>query len=316
MALPVTDIELVRRRALTQPHAAKVRAVHKLVVALEIIHHRVAVLAGLVLPCRPNELTERALLRRHTIFDVVRVVVGDVERQLTAAVHVGHRHRNATTTGRVEPEVSMLRELPRAVVQEDGVRTRRGEQDQVEISVGVQIGECSTRRVAPACPNAGGHRDLLESPSSEVAEERAAAFRAREKEIHAPVAVHVTKCDTSALTKNSIGDQRRLADSVFESDARGRRTHLGEPGSAAAHIEVAPAVASLRVPGRSWPRPTGSGHEGHQAEGCPRAGHQRAALHDSDRRHRALDDAVPPARATTFLPMQVPNSRPLRLPAG
>ena len=138
-----------------------------------------------------HDLVERALLRRETVLDVVRLVVRDVEIERAVTVDVRQRDGRSALPRRVDAEISPLGELPGPVVHEDDVRPAGGDEEQVEIPIAVGVGERGARRVPVAGPDPGSRGNILELPPTRVPVEGAAPFGFREERVDEPVAVHV-----------------------------------------------------------------------------------------------------------------------------
>ena len=113
-----------------------------------------------------------------------------VERPV--AVHIGERDCRTALPRRVEPEVAPFRETRLAVVDEDGVRSACGEQDEIQIAVAVDVCQCGSRRE----PITGTHPrvlgDVVELPAAAIPIQRAAPFGFREEDVHETVTVDIT----------------------------------------------------------------------------------------------------------------------------
>ena len=112
----------------------------------------------------------------------------------------------------------------------------------------VDIGERRSGGMAIAGTDARRFRDILEAPAAEVAIEGAAPLGAREKDIHATIAVNVAERHAGALTEDSIPQQQGIADGILEVDSGGRLLHVREAGLAGGNVELPPAIARLLVP--------------------------------------------------------------------
>jgi hypothetical protein len=142
----------------------------------------------------------------------------------------------------------MLGEMPLPVVDEDRVRPFRREQNEIEVTVAVDVSEGDAGRVAVAGADSGALGDVLKVPVAKILIERAASLGAAEENVHQPVAVHVAERDAGALSEDPVAEQRAVAHEVLEVDPRFLRRHPCESRRAAAHAQLAPAVAGLLMP--------------------------------------------------------------------
>ena len=305
---PVVDVEVVRRRALRESHAAQIRPHDDLVVTRKGRHHLEAVLRQL-----PHDLVECALLRRNPVVDVVRFVVRHIEREPAAAVHISHGNRCPAAPRGVEPEVSALGKMPLAVVDKNRVGPGRGEQNQVEVAVTVNVGERRARRMPVAGTDTGRQCDLFELPVAEVSVQRGTALGAGEEDVNESVTICVAERHTSALSKDPVRDECGIADRVGKRDPGRRTRHRREPRARTGDAQLPPPVAGSVVPGR---RCAGATRRDRDRRHCGGQRRQHGDPSTHDPLHRAPTRFEPAARAATAVPIQVPRSRPLALPLG
>src|SRR2546422_8838637 len=93
------------------------------------------------------------------------------------------------------------------VVHEDGVWPTEGHDDQVLITVAVDVGEHASGRMAIPRRQAGARGDVLELPIAQVAIQDAWTFGTGQKDIGPSVAIHVRQTHAGSLPELAVWHQ-------------------------------------------------------------------------------------------------------------
>ena len=301
---PVVDVELIRLGALRHAQPAHVRTDHELVVTAMFRQNLVLLRTDLA-----HHLVESALLRRNRVVDAVRFVVRDVHRQPPAAVDVRHGDGRGPATDGVEPEIAPLGESPVAVVQEDRIRARGRQQNQIEVAIAIDVCKRRTGRVAITRTHSRARRDVFELPVPQIAIEGATPFGAREKDVWLTIAVDIAQRHPATLTKHAVSAEDLLTRDILKTNTGCARVHTRESRRAEGHLHVAPPIAVFVVP-RRRDGAVACGEQCEDADCKQRRRRQRRATHG-----RAVTVLRRNAVATCA-PMQRPSTPPTSLPVG
>src|SRR5437879_1780219 len=135
------------------------------------------------------------------------------------------------------------------VFKNPGAASHRVDQ-QVQVSVAVDVGENGACRILVSATDTGGVRDILKPPVAEIAKERVVpAIEATKINITETVAIHVPQSDARTIQQVLIGDRSFVGNEVGKGNPGGfrrqqRETDLAEFG----HRQFAPTIARPGLP--------------------------------------------------------------------
>ena len=164
MPLPIVRVKLIRLGALRHAQAAHVRAHHKFVVATVRLHHFKPFGTGFA-----HHLVKGAQLRRNRVVDTVRFVVRNEHGQVAITTHVRHGHSCCTASRCIQSEVAMFGKHAVSVIHVNRVGPRCGQQDEIKITVTINISEGRSRRMFGARADARTDRDIFKLPVAGIA---------------------------------------------------------------------------------------------------------------------------------------------------
>src|SRR6266513_6288701 len=137
-----------------------------------------------------------------------------------------------------------------AVVYENpGAASHRIDQ-QVQITVSVDVGEDSARRILASATDAGGVRDIFKVPVAEIAEEFVVvAVETAQIDITQAVAVHITERNPRTVQQILVGDRSLIGDEIRKKNRGGFSRQKRETGLAdLGHRQFAPPAAWSGLP--------------------------------------------------------------------
>ena len=260
-SVPESGVEFVRLSELEAAHEAAIEQLHAVVLRVQFAefgrNEGPTVLA-------PPDVIDVQHIGRMEVVHLPRLVVRDVEVEITIAVGVGQRRGRAPPRPG-ETRVLEFREAARAVAEEDPVPAPVDRDHEIEVIISVQVDERRPSR-EHAFEREGGGRDLLEAPTAEVAVEGARAPEAGEEDVGQTIAVHIPDRHALPLGEHAVVEARRLVDVVEEGHAAPRRVERTE-ASGAARLQLPPPVSVRLDPGAGLRRPAGRGEQGRREEG-------------------------------------------------
>ena len=89
--------------------------------------------------------------------------------------------------------------MSRAVIQHDPQPGNDGREEQIQISIAIHVRQGSSGAIKPGQLQPGLPRDVLESPATQVAEERTAAPHRGQEHVTPAVPIHVAGGDAGAV---------------------------------------------------------------------------------------------------------------------
>ena len=128
------------------------------------------------------------------IVEGVGAVVGDIHVEVAVAIDIGQGHRRGPRVAQ-EPHLG-LGEIPPAVVAEGAGSPSEAVDEEVEVTVAVEVGEVATRGVLIRTRHPGPGGDVLEVPIPEIPVEDIVALEPAEIHVDAPIAIDIAQGDT------------------------------------------------------------------------------------------------------------------------
>jgi hypothetical protein len=110
-----------------------------------------------------------------------------------------------------------------SVVMEGSRTATEAVDQQVEVSVSVEVGEVATGGILIRTSNTRTGRDVFKTPVAEVAVENIVAFKAAEIDIDAPVPIDVTQGDARTQFQQTVPGDSGFSQMVGETEAGRRR---------------------------------------------------------------------------------------------
>ena len=204
------------------------------------------------------------------VMEGVGTVMGDIHVEVSIAIDVGQGHRRSPGIAE-EPHLN-LREMALSVVMEGSRTTTEAVDQQVEVSVSVEVGEVATGGILIRTSNARTGRDIFKTPVTKVAVENVVAFKATEIDIHTAVAIDVAQGDARAQFQQTVPGDGGFSQMVSKTEA-GRRCGLKSetrtgPGT---RLDRGSSESDLGLPLQSWTRLAmgttqhQADHEGHES---------------------------------------------------
>jgi hypothetical protein len=112
-----------------------------------------------------------------------------------------------------------LAEMAFAVIKEDVTATRDRIDNQIEVSIAIDIGKACSSDIESRATHACNRSDVLEMPIAQVTEEMAIACETRQENVAPPIAVHIGRGHSGAVEENLVGEVPFLREKVREQDA-------------------------------------------------------------------------------------------------
>ena len=198
------------------------------------------------LPAPPTQGEPRA-----RVGDVHHVdVIGHVQVEVAVTVHIAQRQAHGRVVPR-QPGVGRLGEPPPAVIHEQPRAGGDAVDQQVGVSVAVDIGKRRAGGKLPGAPHAGRPGDVGELPAAEVPVQPVGSLQVGEVEVAQAVAVHVGGGHTRAVVGHGVGEEHLPEQPVGEIQPGERRRQPFKTGVARSRDpERGASVARAVVPGQ------------------------------------------------------------------
>ena len=155
------------------------------------------------------------------VMEGVGAVMGDIHVEVSIAIDIGQGHRGCPGVAE-EPHLN-LREMALSVVMEGSRTATEAVDQQVEVSVSVEVGEVATGGILIRTSNTRTGRDVFKTPVAEVAVENVVALKAAEIDIDAPVPIDVAQGDARTQFQQTVPGDSGFSQMVGETEAGQRR---------------------------------------------------------------------------------------------
>ena len=183
--------------------------------------------------------------------DIIRAVVDDIEVQSSVSVHIRERHRHAAELAGRSSRLSHVGKLPMSVVQKADHTAAADGDEQVHVTIAVDIGENGAATTLAIAGHARLPGHVLEFPVSQVLVERVSSIQTAEINVRQAVIVIISGGNSGSVVEHSIGRAGFFVQRIGKCDSRLlRREECKSIFSFLGDIQLGPLKCFLPVPFR------------------------------------------------------------------